>query len=642
MSVYPKPINNSDVFNEKDYQTLDEYEQEHSGGGDDTDHSIYLKKSGGQLTGNIQVPSLQFFDNSTMTTAFTSQMKTKLDQIQFDSSGNFITDKIKTNSILYESDPFGVSSAQINNFLTTDKQQIISNKGNILTHNTKLTGVSYDDSTTKTNINNLRIDNEDFLKSDNNYTDEDKAKLTQSSLKTTGITYDDSTTKTNITNLQIDGVDYIKSSENNYTDEDKAKVDVILNMDITHTEQIHSTHYMNPTDSSQLIGVIESDSTNFNINASNLINIDSNGIKLSRDDAFIGKIGAYNLSNDVFYIMTNDKDLHLYPKTGRILMTSDVIKIGNGFGTAQLELNGQIQKVAFTNERNIQIMQNSAWSDRIQLDEDQTIFLKPIEFNATIGESIKLNHSSITFPDLTTQTTAFHSTMISDQSDLITSNQNEIDDIKIKTNLMTVLDDNIIFTHDIKSTDAISDRVITDKIVLDADQNYAYTDSDRASLQIYKNRVFQPTFSLDNGWNIVNRDTQFVGGVTYSSSFEFELNNLPQFADYVTGIDNKWNLGNRLIRLQYAVRFRSFGSNVHVFQSKIRNYKPSDSSLTESLFQGIQRKQGYDFSDYIMYQGEFTFEIDTNDTTVLITEFILGANPNKIFSMDVQFSMCEI
>jgi hypothetical protein len=147
---------------------------------------------------------------------------------------------------------------------------------------------------------------------------------------------------------------------------------------------------------------------------------------------------------------------------------------------------------------------------------------------------------------------------------------------------------------------------------------------------------------LANGWGIIGSFTSFVGGVTYNSSREMILNELNQFHPYMTSDNQKWNVGKRVIRMHYSIRFRSNGSNVHVFQSKIRNYTPSTATSQESLFQGIRRKQGYDFSDYIMYSGEFTFEINDGDTTSLITEYILGADYNKTFTMEVQFSMFEV
>jgi hypothetical protein len=290
------------------------------------------------------------------------------------------------------------------------------------------------------------------------------------------------------------------------------------------------------------------------------------------------------------------------------------------------------------------ILINKTDIDNIKLQTATLIDISnDILINKTAIDNIKIQTASIT-----------------DLSDAILINKTDIDNIKLQTaTLIDISNDILINKTDINNIqDDLEDITVTSSsyeynknIVLNDSktltinsevQNSAYTDSDKSIVQKYNGRIYQPTFSLVNGWDIVGSFTPFVGGVTYNSSREMILNELHQFHPYMTPDNQKWNVGKRVIRMHYSIRFRSNGSNVHVFQSKIRNYTPSTATSQESLFQGIKRKQGYDFSDYIMYSGEFTFEINDGDTTSLITEYILGADYNKTFTMEVQFSMFEV
>jgi hypothetical protein len=93
----------------------------------------------------------------------------------------------------------------------------------------------------------------------------------------------------------------------------------------------------------------------------NLIHMDSYGIKLTRNDntEFIGKIGATELGNDVFYITSNHKNININPKTASVLLTTEDVLIGNGSGNAKITLNSEVQNYAFTDVRKIQIETNT-------------------------------------------------------------------------------------------------------------------------------------------------------------------------------------------------------------------------------------------------------------------------------------------
>jgi hypothetical protein len=515
-----------------------------------------------------------------------------------------------------------------------------------------------------------------------------------------------------------------------FTDDDKTKLNVFRSVSSASTQQSHRTHYLNQTNLLETVGYIGGNGS--------------------------GTQMTIVTSNNKPFVMDSDNYVDAWCPDFYVGRTSEAgtihIRGGSTGDGARIYMNGGIQKRAFDDNLYDSILTSNEWNDQIEINDDDTVFTKPIKLN-----------EALTFSDSTVQTTAFNTDMITDLSNSIVLNAGEIDDIKtsieviddlsssiiinaidisdIKTSIeviddlsnsivinageiddiktsIEVLDDlsssillNASEIDNIKTTIAviddlsssiidlsdailinttaidnikiqtatlidISNAILTNKTAIDniqddlehitvtsssyefdknivlndsktltinsEVQNSAYTDSDKSIVQKYNGRIYQPTFSLANGWGIIGSFTSFVGGVTYNSSREMILNELNQFHPYMTSDNQKWNVGKRVIRMHYSIRFRSNGSNVHVFQSKIRNYTPSTATSQESLFQGIRRKQGYDFSDYIMYSGEFTFEINDGDTTSLITEYILGADYNKTFTMEVQFSMFEV
>jgi hypothetical protein len=267
-----------------------------------------------------------------------------------------------------------------------------------------------------------------------------------------------------------------------------------------------------------------------------------------------------------------------------------------------------------------------------------------ILINTTAIDNIKIQTDSIT--DLSNailinkteiDNIKIQTDTIIDLSNAILTNATDISNIKPKTDVMTVVDDNIIFTNGFKGN-----VMITDKLIMDDVQNYAYSNNDRSIVHAYHNRIIQPTFSLVNAWWITGMPSQFVGGVTYNDSYELVINELHQLHDYMRASNQEWNVGKKVIRIHYTVSFRAYGSNVHKFRSRIKNYNSSSLVVSESLYQGVYRKQGYDFSDYVLYSGELTFEINDGDTTVFETDYILGANYDRTFTMDVQFSVVEV
>ena len=127
MSIYPAPnSNSSNVFNEKDYTSPGE---ETSTSSDTVDHSNYLLKSGGLLSGTLIAPHIEFYDSSIQSTAFSSTISDeisentlKLSGLTFDDNNNLTVDKLICNSVSYQGDTLG--GDQIYSYSSVDKAKL--------------------------------------------------------------------------------------------------------------------------------------------------------------------------------------------------------------------------------------------------------------------------------------------------------------------------------------------------------------------------------------------------------------------------------------------------------------------------------------------------------------------------------------
>lgn len=81
MSSYPRPTE-TNVFNPIDYEhepDEPEHEQNDDTYHDDSDHVNFLLKTGGHMSGSLSVPQLSFSDNTSQTSAFTTEKQTELE-----------------------------------------------------------------------------------------------------------------------------------------------------------------------------------------------------------------------------------------------------------------------------------------------------------------------------------------------------------------------------------------------------------------------------------------------------------------------------------------------------------------------------------------------------------------------------------
>ena len=139
---YPKPNNESDVFNTVNYDTspFDIID-------DEFDHETYIKNTGDTMKGILTVPKIRFnTDYSEQTTAFSDAYKSEIQ-----------TNTSKTTDIIYSNNTTTINNdlyvlnkiifptgTQINAFTIENKAQINSNKGNIITLNTDITNIEAD------------------------------------------------------------------------------------------------------------------------------------------------------------------------------------------------------------------------------------------------------------------------------------------------------------------------------------------------------------------------------------------------------------------------------------------------------------------------------------------------------------------
>ena len=81
MSSYPRPTE-TNIFNPIDYEHEPSEEEQNDNNDeyhDDSDHLLFVLKTGGHMTGALTVPQLSFTNNTSQTSAFTHEMLTELE-----------------------------------------------------------------------------------------------------------------------------------------------------------------------------------------------------------------------------------------------------------------------------------------------------------------------------------------------------------------------------------------------------------------------------------------------------------------------------------------------------------------------------------------------------------------------------------
>lgn len=145
MSYYPAPNNNnnsSNVFNEKDWISNNEIDNENNG---NIDLSEYVSKTKQEtLVYPLHLNQLHFQDGSIQSTAFESNLKTdisnnkyKLSEISYDGVKTEIQN-LNTNSLTFGTN----TTTQTQPFTNSDKTQIYTNQGNIINNTNNINAIN--------------------------------------------------------------------------------------------------------------------------------------------------------------------------------------------------------------------------------------------------------------------------------------------------------------------------------------------------------------------------------------------------------------------------------------------------------------------------------------------------------------------
>lgn len=285
-------------------------------------------------------------------------------------------------------------------------------------------------------VNSLKFSGEVQEKAFTNLKDQNINNLT---IKTSGITYNGVNTNTNITNLEVNEINFVGSiDKQNYpfTNNDKTqiytnqgKLDGVSN---SVGDIITSNKRINIKDSPE-IDVVNTFGTNTKFDG--VMSFFRTGSVYRK--WWIGTIGDTINPQNTFNICVNGN----HPEPESVLQLDH-----NGKLTVnQLEINGEEQNHAFTNENHIDLSLFKYWTEKCVFNLDNTVFLYPIIFDSeTSSGQITINNQSITYPDLTLQTTAFTNSLknqIQTNTNYINTNtgkisfmMNKLDLISIETN----------------------------------------------------------------------------------------------------------------------------------------------------------------------------------------------------------------
>ena len=163
MSIYPK-YDSSNIFNNDDIKSPEELNNNNSNNDSDFDHSLYINRHGDQMSGELEIQTLKFNDDSIQSKAFSDEDKTNINNNKDKlinisaSTTETIIPYITTDRILLRD----INGDQ--NLTSIDKIKIYENAGNIILNTNKLLNVTNDSTTFIVNsylkCNKLLINNE--------------------------------------------------------------------------------------------------------------------------------------------------------------------------------------------------------------------------------------------------------------------------------------------------------------------------------------------------------------------------------------------------------------------------------------------------------------------------------------------------
>lgn len=591
MSVYPAN-NTSNVFNADDFLSPDEitYQESSASGIDESELNDYVKKSGSVMTGALQLPQI-ILNGTTQTTAYSTSEKTKLDtntskleNITKTATHTEISD-LKCDAIQF---PLAIQNQA---FTDADKTQIYINQGNLDGINNTVNDIVYENKTL--NIKDCPV------------------------------------------------IDVVNTQSSN------TKFDGALSF--LRTGSVYRKWW---------IGTIGD-----NLNPQNTFNICVNGNH------------------------TEPESVLQLDHNGKLTIKNSII------------LNEEEQNFAFTDQNKLDLSLVKYWVDRCAFNQYDTHFYLPVVFDSktSLGE-ITINNQSIKYNDNTEQTTAF-TTEHANVLDLISieavnnrirlkSTNNGLDKIEVDSEALylrrggvlygeigaldanntlyingynnkdiiinpaysdlIVKSNNVKFENDFgdNKSNLFVDNITTEKIIINNEnQTKAYTDVDYNKLNSLILPANKILVKCDLGWDILNRGKFNYDEYIPETVTAYNIMGHTSLSSY--SLNNKWNAGNKRIRIKYSINFKSEKSKIWYFKSKIIQQRTNNGVFgTEdnSLFAGEHNhiEKALDFYEFINYGDDLVVDVKNDDSLYIYTEYKVDCALVHSLDLEAQIRIEEI
>ena len=389
MSIYPRPKNITDVYNDSDYLSteteLENYFNHNHSNNENSNINTdeFVKKSGSTMSGSLKLPKLIYsIDDSEQTTAFTDTIKndiennkTKLSKISYSNNNTTIQNDLTLTNL-----KFGNSNnLQTQAFMDLDKNKIYINEGNIISNSNSISNLQskteyITSTTTHTTINNDLKVNNDIVFTNNtvNYgkigKDDSSNTLVIETANNNNLFVNAGTGYArfwcptlwigNATSGQI----YMNNEYQNSAFTETIKNQITTNTNnITNIENNLLTHQDNFSDVGNDIIALQN-KTEYITATANHTTI-NNDVKINNDMIFTnnttnyGKIGKTDNNSNDFIIETGDNNnLFINSNSGYTqFYTRNILMNGNASGNCSLYLNNEVQQSAFTEDLKSQI-----------------------------------------------------------------------------------------------------------------------------------------------------------------------------------------------------------------------------------------------------------------------------------------------
>lgn len=654
MSIYPKPLNETNYFNPDDYITENEVNENND---ISINHDIYLKKIGGTMTGNLNVPKIVFnSDNTEQETAFTSTIKTDINNNK--EKTNLITiegdamviDKLKVKNILFVDDAYS-TTPQINNFTNANRLQINTNTTAISNIQNKILGVNY--------INESLYLNSDLTTNNNLiHTDSYGIKLNRNGnyIGKIGATE------------ETDDNFYIISNDKNIVLDSQSKP-VIISSDTLKIGEDFRSSKIELNGESQYYAFTDTDKN---------------------------KLEVINFFGAETQIITKNKIMKLDPGTAHMSLYSNNIYFGNSSGT-NLHINGQIQNNAFIDSYIVDIITARDKLQEITVNEYDFTFDKNVIIKSpntlTINDEIQTSAFTNSLKDKleTINNVIFEVSEVQTKQTHQTRYQNPSNNLEgvgyIGSNstgsfmtIVTYNDKPLVFHSDSYVDNWTPDMYIGrntepgrihirsgstgdgGRIYLNGEtQQHAFTNDDHEQLATNTSNIALNTANISSlmlskifvrinaGWAILDRGPFLYDEYVNTDAFYNILKKtaMVSYVNYITTTKPVWNAGNKRIRVKYSINCRVIKSSVKKLKSRIMQYT-TDSSISleeykyNSLFAGVDNHYFIDNYEWINYSDDVILDMVNGDTLYIFTDYDIDCSLVSNFEMNSVIEIVEM